>query len=90
MCGVSTEKHNFNHNQPPGIAALSRAVLILGGIKMSIEQRGEWKYVLVCDECGREVKYFNTFDEAVEYKRENGWKSKKDDGEWITICPDCQ
>ena len=41
-----------------------------------IEQRGEWKYALICDECGREVKYFNTFDEAVEYKKENGWKKK--------------
>ena len=57
---------------------------------MAIEQRGEWRYVLVCDECGREVKYFNTFDEAVEYKRDNGWKSKKDDGEWVTLCPNCQ
>lgn len=57
---------------------------------MSIEQRGEWRYVLVCDECGREVKYFNTFDEAVEYKRDNRWKSRKEDGEWVTLCPDCQ
>ena len=54
---------------------------------MAIEQRGEWRYVLVCDECGREVKYFNTFDEAVEYKRDNGWKSKKDDGEWGRFAP---
>ena len=57
---------------------------------MAIEQRGEWRYVLVCDECGREVKYFNTFDEAVEYKRDYGWKSRKEDGEWVTLCPDCQ
>lgn len=57
---------------------------------MAIEQHGEWKYSLVCDECGHEVKYFNTFEEAVDYKRENGWKSKKEDGEWATRCPDCQ
>ena len=57
---------------------------------MAIEQRGEWRYALVCDECGHEVKHFNTFDEAAEYKRENKWKTKKEDGEWITICPDCQ
>ena len=58
---------------------------------MAIEQRGEWRYVIVCDECGRsEVKYFNTLDEAVEYKRDNGWKSKEDDGEWVTLCPNCQ
>ena len=55
-----------------------------------IEQRGEWKYALICDECGHEVKYFNTFDEAVEYKKENGWKSKRVDGEWVNVCPDCQ
>ena len=55
-----------------------------------IEKRGEGRYVLVCDECGHEVKYFDTFQEAVDYKKENSWRSKKDGDEWLDVCPDCQ
>ena len=54
-----------------------------------IEQRGD-RFVLICTECGYEVKYFDSFDEAVDYKKENGWKSKKVEGEWVTLCPNCQ
>ncbi|MEN6635993.1 MAG: hypothetical protein ABFC56_09090 [Clostridiaceae bacterium] len=57
---------------------------------MAIEQRGEWRYVLVCDECGREVKYFNTFDEADVQLCYCRIESRKEDGEWVTLCPDCQ
>lgn len=34
-------------------------------------------YVLICDICCDEQEYFNSFDEAVEDKKELGWKSKK-------------
>lgn len=46
--------------------------------------------VLICDSCDREVKYFDTFQESVDYKKENGWKNVKDGGEWRDVCPDCQ
>lgn len=44
---------------------------------MAIEQHGEWKYSLVCDECGHEVKYFNTFEEAVAYKKKTDGKARE-------------
>lgn len=49
-------------------------------------------YSLMCDICCDEFKQetFSTFSEAVEFKKNNGWKSKKIDGEWQDICPDCQ
>lgn len=46
--------------------------------------------VLICDCCDREVKYFDKFQDAVDYKKENGWKSVKDDsGTWHDVCPYC-
>ena len=51
------------------------------------------KHVLVCDVCGLEHE-FDSFDEAVEYKKSNGWKSRRgeqinlEDG-WVDVCPDC-
>lgn len=49
------------------------------------------KYVLVCDICGDAASEdFETFQGAVEYKKENNWKSKKQGSEWLDICPDCQ
>ena len=46
-------------------------------------------YWLICDICGQEHD-FETFDEAIDYKRENGWISEKYKGEWQDICPECQ
>jgi hypothetical protein len=46
--------------------------------------------LLVCDICDHEVKYFDNFQDAVDYKKENGWRSRKENGEWLDICPECQ
>lgn len=47
-------------------------------------------FTLQCDNCGYEVKNLDNFYEAVNYKRENGWKSKKiDKDEWEDRCPNC-
>jgi hypothetical protein len=32
---------------------------------------------------------FDEFAEAVEFKRENGWRSRKTAGHWEDLCPDC-
>lgn len=57
---------------------------------MSIEKLGG-SYTLECDICGEKApRYFDYFDEAVDYKKENGWKSKRDDGGWWDHCPECQ
>lgn len=45
---------------------------------------------LTCDICGHCVSGFDSFHEAVDYKKENGWKSQKHKGEWEDICPKCQ
>lgn len=48
-------------------------------------------YKLICDICGEDSgENFDNFDEAVEYKKEAGWRSVKEDGEWIEMCPDCK
>lgn len=53
------------------------------------------EYVLVCDICGEEVTGFESFEDALDHKSEDGWQSKR--GEqlnlvhgWIDICPKCQ
>lgn len=57
---------------------------------MSIIKAGEDNYTLICDQCGRKVKGFDDFFDAVDYKKENGWQSKKEDGEWRDACPSCR
>jgi len=53
------------------------------------KQRG--RYHLVCDICGEEAEEgFDDFYEAVEYKKTEGWKSQKRNGQWEDVCPDCQ
>jgi len=55
-----------------------------------IEGDNDFGYTLTCDICGEEID-FDDFYEAVDYKKENGWISRKDKyGYWEDICPDCQ
>lgn len=46
-------------------------------------------YSLTCDICGESV-VCDSFDEAVDYKKDNDWKSQKRKGEWEDVCWDCQ
>ena len=58
---------------------------------MSIE-KGEiiTTYELYCDVCTESADMtFYDFNEAVEYKKAQGWKSREDDGGWYDICPEC-
>jgi len=51
----------------------------------------EGRYYLCCDICGESAdEDFYDFYDAVEYKKENGWKSQKHRGEWEDVCPGCQ
>lgn len=43
-----------------------------------------------CDLCGDMLDDEYDFYDAVEAKKAAGWRSKKIDGEWYDICPDCQ
>lgn len=48
-------------------------------------------YSLTCDICEEEApKDFFEFQDAVDYKKANGWKSQKRNGKWQDVCPDCQ
>ena len=52
---------------------------------------GELVCIPVCDICGDELLDKDEVESAVECKKRNGWKSRKDDnGEWIDVCPECQ
>lgn len=48
------------------------------------------EFILSCDFCCEEVNGFDDFYDAVDYKKDNGWKSKKINGGWNDVCPECQ
>ena len=48
------------------------------------------KYTLVCDICGASVdEEYESFQGAEDARKDLGWKSRKIDGDWADICPDC-
>ena len=49
------------------------------------------EYHLSCDICGEgPQRPFESFDEAVQYKRDNDWKSSRNSShDWQDACPDC-
>jgi hypothetical protein len=58
---------------------------------MSVVKADYEDYRLTCDACGEEAdEVFEDFNEAVSFKKENGWKSVKDRaGAWHELCPSC-
>jgi len=53
-------------------------------------EKNTYGFKLICDICGNEVDGFDTFQEAVEYKKDEGWRSQKVSDGWEDICPECQ
>jgi hypothetical protein len=53
--------------------------------------KGHVVFTLTCDHCEDECEEpFETFDEVLDYKRENGWATlKSKDGYWVNLCPSC-
>ena len=50
-------------------------------------------FSLTCDHCEEEAEEtFETFEEAVQFKKDNGWRSVKNvfENTWSDLCPDCQ
>ena len=48
-------------------------------------------YKIVCDICETtSCADYETFDEAVEGKKDNGYQSKKYSDGWKDICSDCR
>jgi len=55
-----------------------------------IDRQGGFFY-LTCDVYQQEAsEAFFEFDEAVQYKKDYGWKSQRRNGEWEDVCPECQ
>lgn len=54
---------------------------------MIIEKNRE--FFLVCDMCGQEVGGFDSFDGAVNYKRDSDWESQLFKHGWEDICEEC-
>lgn len=57
-------------------------------------ERGE--LIADCDECGESTEGvvglsggFRDFGLFVAEIKANGWRNRKDDGEWMNLCPDC-
>lgn len=56
---------------------------------MAIEKE-EGKFILYCDVCGETAdRPFAEFQDAVNHKKENGWRSRLEKDGWVDICPEC-
>ena len=53
-----------------------------------VEKRYSETY-LICDICNEEHS-FDTFVEAVEGKKDLGYESSRESGDWQDICVNCQ
>jgi len=47
-------------------------------------------FEVCCDECLCSIDCTGTFQQTMDYIRDEGWKSRKIDDEWAHVCPDCQ
>ena len=55
-----------------------------------IERVGVGQVRITCDECEWDGSHgFVSFQEATAWMRENGWVSRKEDGDWWNYCPEC-
>lgn len=55
-----------------------------------IERYGSM-YELNCDYCSNCQNDFDDFQEVIDYKKANGWKTRKmSNGDWEDKCPNCQ
>ncbi len=50
------------------------------------------EFILVCDICGEATAGdgWQTFQEAVDGKKQAGWKSQRHNGVWQDVCLECQ
>lgn len=56
---------------------------------MSFDKDGT-QFTLTCDNCGKKLdESFDHFYDVVDVKAENGWKSKKVNGNWEDWCDKC-
>lgn len=53
-------------------------------------QKNYGKHHLICDNCDELIEIYDSWDKAVDGKKEQWVKSSKIDGEWIDVCYECQ
>lgn len=47
------------------------------------------KFIPVCDGCLATLDSCDTFQDAVDECKENGWRNVKANGTWQNMCPKC-
>lgn len=48
-------------------------------------------YIVACDVCTNEMgATFDTWQDAVDGMKKEGYQSMHIDGRWIEVCPECQ
>lgn len=47
------------------------------------------QYEMICDICDDTGIPCDTFNECRHVMRDQGWRTKKVDGEWMDMCPSC-
>lgn len=52
-------------------------------------EKNNREYTLQCDFCSNCIEELEDFQEAVNYKKANKWKSVKVKEEWFDKCPNC-
>lgn len=58
---------------------------------MSIVKNRHGYWDLVCDINGEEAgEGFETWDDAVDYAKDNGWAREHAEDGWQNICPECR
>lgn len=58
--------------------------------KTKWERDGWSTWEVECDECGEIEEIEGEFEDCISFMRENGWKTTKENGEWVNHCPECQ
>jgi hypothetical protein len=53
-----------------------------------IEKIYKIKCMAICDNCGTGQEC-DSWADAIEFMREEGWKKRLVDGEWKHFCPEC-
>ena len=43
-----------------------------------------------CDDCGEMEEIDGDFDDCISFIKENKWVTRKEDGDQLNYCPDCQ
>lgn len=48
------------------------------------------KYYRICDQCGKQSPYADSYNEAIDKAKAAGWIIRKDGDKWDDRCPECQ